>query len=97
MDRGIHTAAIGVKSTSLAGEALQRITGKVSAISEVNDQIAAATEEQHTTSVLIQQYVAEMEAGSQKVRVTTADMGGISVDIQNISERLQSITNQFKV
>jgi methyl-accepting chemotaxis protein len=97
MARGINTAAIGVKSTSLAGEALQRITGKVSAISEVNDQIAAATEEQHTTSVLIQQYVAEMEAGSQKVRVTTADMGGISVDIQNISERLQSITNQFKV
>ncbi len=40
MDRGIHTAAKGVQSTSLAGEALQRITGKVSAISEVNDQIA---------------------------------------------------------
>ncbi|MBB1321697.1 MULTISPECIES: methyl-accepting chemotaxis protein [unclassified Shewanella] len=97
MDRGIHTAAKGVQSTSLAGEALQRITGKVSAISEVNDQIATATEEQHTTSVLIQQYITEMETGSQKVRVTTADMGGISVDIQNISERLQSITNQFKV
>ena len=97
MARGIHTAAKGVQSTSLAGEALQRITGKVSAISEVNDQIATATEEQHTTSVLIQQYITEMETGSQKVRVTTADMGGISVDIQNISERLQSITNQFKV
>ncbi|ABI72177.1 methyl-accepting chemotaxis protein [Shewanella frigidimarina] len=97
MARGINTAAIGVKSTSLAGEALQRITEKVSAISEVNDQIAAATEEQHTTSVLIQQYVTEMEVGSQKVRVTTADMGGISVDIQNVSERLQSITSQFKV
>jgi methyl-accepting chemotaxis protein len=97
MARGINTAAIGVKSASLAGEALQRITEKVSAISEVNDQIAAATEEQHTTSVLIQQYVTEMEVGSQKVRVTTADMGGISVDIQNVSERLQSITSQFKV
>ena len=97
MARGINTAAIGVKSTSLAGEALQRITEKVSAISKVNDQIAAATEEQHTTSVLIQQYVTEMEVGSQKVRVTTADMGGISVDIQNVSERLQSITSQFKV
>tara|TARA_R110001592_G_scaffold200393_1_gene449203 strand:+ start:541 stop:2157 length:1617 start_codon:yes stop_codon:yes gene_type:complete len=97
MARGINTAAIGVKSASLAGEALQRITEKVSAISKVNDQIAAATEEQHTTSVLIQQYVTEMEVGSQKVRVTTADMGGISVDIQNVSERLQSITSQFKV
>jgi methyl-accepting chemotaxis protein len=97
MQRGIETADKGVQSTSTAGEALTSITKKVSAISEVNDQIAAATEEQHNTSVLIQQYVAEMESGAQKVRATTADMGGISVDIQNISEKLQSITNQFKV
>ena len=97
MQRGIETADKGVQSTSTAGEALTSITKKVSAISEVNDQIAAATEEQHNTSVLIQQYVAEMESGAQKVRATTTDMGGISVDIQNISEKLQSITNQFKV
>ncbi|AZG72977.1 methyl-accepting chemotaxis protein [Shewanella livingstonensis] len=97
MQRGIKTADKGVKSTSMAGDALTSITHKVSAISEVNDQIATATEEQHNTSVLIQQYVTEMESGAQKVRATTADMGGISVDIQNISEKLQSITNQFKV
>ncbi|MGI2112662.1 methyl-accepting chemotaxis protein [Shewanella frigidimarina] len=97
MQRGIKTADKGVKSTSMAGDALTSITHKVSAISEVNDQIATATEEQHNTSVLIQQYVTEMESGAQKVRATTADMGGISVDIQNISEKLQSITNQFRV
>ncbi|WP_350431097.1 methyl-accepting chemotaxis protein [Shewanella sp. H8] len=97
MQRGIKTADKGVQSTSMAGDALTSITHKVSAISEVNDQIATATEEQHNTSVLIQQYVSEMESGAQKVRATTADMGGISVDIQSISEKLQSITNQFKV
>ncbi|MGX9461466.1 methyl-accepting chemotaxis protein [Shewanella sp. A14] len=97
MQSSIETAEKGVNSTSVAGNALTNITSKVSAISEVNEQIAAATEEQHNTSILIQQYVAEMENGAQKVRATTADMGGISVDIQNVSERLQSITNQFKV
>ncbi|WP_445773676.1 methyl-accepting chemotaxis protein [Shewanella sp.] len=97
MQRGIETAEKGVQSTSTAGDALTSITNKVSAISEVNDQIAAATEEQHNTSVLIQQYVAEMESSAQKVRATTTDMGGISVDIQNVSEKLQFITNQFKV
>jgi methyl-accepting chemotaxis protein len=96
MQRGIETAEKGVQSTSTAGDALTSITNKVSAISEVNDQIAAATEEQHNTSVLIQQYVAEMESSAQKVRATTTDMGGISVDIQNVSEKLQFITNQFK-
>lgn len=97
MDRSINTAAKGVQSTSLAGEALKRIMDKVSAISEVSIQIANATEEQHSTSSLIEQYVTDMETSAQKVKGTTAEMGGISVDIQNVTEKLQSITDQFKV
>ncbi|WP_394130045.1 methyl-accepting chemotaxis protein [Shewanella maritima] len=97
MQRGIETADEGVKSTSLAGDALISITEKVSAITVVNEQIAAATEEQHTTSKLIEQYVSEIESNALKVKSTTEDMGGISYDIQNVSKRLQTITDQFKV
>ncbi|WP_244325761.1 methyl-accepting chemotaxis protein [Shewanella aestuarii] len=97
MQRGVGTATDGVKSTILAGDALTSITNKVSAISVVNEQIATATEEQHNTSVLIQQYVAEIEANALKVKSTTEDMGGISYDILNVSKQLQVITNQFKV
>ncbi|WP_342343047.1 methyl-accepting chemotaxis protein [Shewanella salipaludis] len=97
MQRGIETAAEGVKSTSLAGDALTSITAKVSAITVVNDQIAAATEEQHNTSEQIQDYVADIEKYSLNVKTTTDEMGNISADIQNISRRLQSITGQFKV
>ncbi|QYJ87602.1 methyl-accepting chemotaxis protein [Shewanella mesophila] len=97
MQRGIETADDGVKSTSLAGEALLSITDKVSAIVVVNEQIAAATEEQHTTSELIQQFVAEIESNAQKVKVTTDELGGVSYDIENVSKQLRTITEQFRV
>ncbi|MDO6640433.1 methyl-accepting chemotaxis protein [Shewanella sp. 5_MG-2023] len=97
MQRGIETAEEGVKTTSLAGDALINITNKVSAISVVNDQIAAATEEQHNTSELIQQYVADIETNAAKVKMTTDEMGGISHDIEGVSQQLQTITGQFKV
>lgn len=97
MQRGIKTANDGVKSTALAGDALTKITNKVSAINIVNEQIAAATEEQHNTSELIQQYVTDIENNALKVKNTTHEMGGISFDIQNISKRLHLITDQFKV
>ncbi|MBR9727045.1 methyl-accepting chemotaxis protein [Shewanella intestini] len=97
MQRGIETADQGVKTTSLAGDALTSITIKVSAITEVNEQIAAATEEQHTTSKLIEQYVSDIETKGSQVKSTTDEMGAISYDIQNISKNLQVITDQFKV
>jgi methyl-accepting chemotaxis protein len=97
MQRGINIANDGVKSTALAGDALTGISNKVSAINVVNEQIAAATEEQQNTSELIQQYVSDIENNALKVKNTTHEMGGISFDIQNISKRLQLITDQFKV
>ncbi|WP_282166120.1 methyl-accepting chemotaxis protein [Shewanella japonica] len=97
MQRGIETAEEGVKTTSLAGDALISITNKVSAITVVNEQIAAATEEQHNTSELIQQYVADIETNAAKVKMTTDEMGGISYDIEGVSKQLQNITGQFKV
>ncbi len=97
MQRGIETAEEGVKTTSLAGDALINITSKVSAITVVNDQIAAATEEQHNTSELIQQYIADIETNAAKVKMTTDEMGGISYDIEGVSQQLQKITGQFKV
>jgi methyl-accepting chemotaxis protein len=97
MQRGVETANEGVNTATLAGGALESIANKVNAISIVNEQIAAATEEQHNTSVLIQQYVADIESNALKVKSTTEDMGGISYDILNVSKQLQVITNQFKV
>lgn len=97
MQRGIETADEGVKSTSLAGDALISITDKVSAIVIVNEQIATATEEQHNTSLLIQQYVAEIETNSEKVKFTSDELGEISYDIEKVSNQLGAITEQFKV
>lgn len=97
MQRGIETADEGVRNTSLAGDALISITDKVSAIVVVNEQIATATEEQHNTSLLIQQYVAEIETNSEKVKFTSDELGEISYDIEKVSNQLGAITEQFKV
>lgn len=97
MQRGIETANEGVNSTSLAGDALVSITDKVSAIVVVNEQIATATEEQHNTSLLIKQYVSEIEENSEKVKFTSDELGGISHDIEMVSNQLGAITEQFKV
>ena len=97
MDQGSKRAQGSVKQAEQAGEALAGIIEIVGTISSMNDQIAAATEEQNATSAAIAntvndicQLADESAQGSQQL----ANVGGQLVDL---SQELRQVTGQFKI
>ena len=97
MDRATSLAQQAVAQSEKSGQSLQQITGSVSGITAVNNQIAAATEEQHATSQLIQGYVTEIQQMAQSAIKATGELGDVSAELRSVTERLQHVATQFKV
>ena len=97
MERAKSLAQQAVSQSGKSGQSLQQITGSVSGITAVNNQIAAATEEQHATSQLIQGYVEEIQKMAQDAIAATGELGNVSAELRSVTERLQHVATQFKV
>ena len=97
MSRGTSKAGSSVDQSATAGESLLNITDKVGGIVDINTQIAAATEEQNQTSELISQYVEDIQTMAQDAISSTSKLDGVSQSIQELSERLNTVANQFRV
>ncbi|WP_026970793.1 methyl-accepting chemotaxis protein [Aliagarivorans marinus] len=97
MSRGTAKARESVEQSGQAGDSLNMITDKVGGIVMINNQIAAATEEQNQTSQLIQQYVAEIQEMAQEAVTSTTELDVISQKLHEASENVTTVTNQFKV
>ena len=97
MERATTLAQQAVAQSEKSGQSLQQITGSVSGITAVNNQIAAATEEQHATSQLIQGYVTEIQQMAQSAIKATGELGDVSAELRSVTERLQHVATQFKV
>lgn len=97
MARGTDMARRGVEQSDVAGNSLRAITDKVSAITVVNSQIATATEEQAQTSQLIQGYVHEIHQMAQDAIGATSELDEVSRTLQQVTERLNEVTGQFRV
>ena len=97
MERAKSLAQQAVSQSGKSGQSLQQITGSVSGITAVNNQIAAATEEQHATSQLIQGYVEEIQKMAQDAIAATGELGNVSAELGVVTEHLQHVATQFKV
>jgi Methyl-accepting chemotaxis protein len=97
MEHAKTLAQQAVGQSGKSGQSLQQITGSVSGITAVNNQIAAATEEQHATSQLIQGYVEEIQQMAQSAIRATGELGDVSAELRSVTERLQHVATQFKV
>ena len=97
MERATSLAQQAVAQSEKSGQSLKQITGSVSGITAVNNQIAAATEEQHATSQLIQGYVTEIQQMAQSAIKATGELGDVSAELRSVTERLQHVATQFKV
>ncbi|MBD1390986.1 methyl-accepting chemotaxis protein [Neiella sp. HB171785] len=97
MDRGNSMATSSVQQSSSAGQSLATITEKVAAITVVNDQIATATGEQHQTSQQIQDLVDEIQQMAHQATTSTSELDQISQAIRSVTQKLTSVTGQFKV
>ncbi|MGF1690425.1 methyl-accepting chemotaxis protein [Photobacterium kagoshimensis] len=97
MHQGLRQTEDGVTSAAMAGESLRSITEKVAGITVVNDQIASATEEQHQTSLIIQQQLQEFNRSAEQVSSSSDRLGIASDQLVGVVDQLSQSTAQFKV
>ena len=97
MQKGTETVAEGREMAHQAGEALQGIVREVEQVEDRVSQIAAANEEQSTTSEQISRNVAQIS------EVTTDSAQGLNQisealdELNRLSERLNQLTDEFEV
>ncbi|MDO6688003.1 MULTISPECIES: methyl-accepting chemotaxis protein [unclassified Agarivorans] len=97
MNRGIEQAGLSVEQSAQAGKSLMDITGKVESIHAVNEQIAAATEQQTKTSDLIHNSVNDIQQISLAVAKSSSEIDNVSEDVRQVTQRLSEVISQFKV
>ncbi|ARU55357.1 methyl-accepting chemotaxis protein [Oleiphilus messinensis] len=88
------------QSVSLAGTAgtsLQAISATVNTIDSMNDQIAAATEEQQTVSALMVQHVEETQQQTEQAGHYSQDLLTLSNELNGMAMSLSTVAQKFKV
>ena len=86
-----------VEESLLAEQSLQRITSDVREITERNEMIAAATEEQEQTSSSIDDNVDEINAMAEGTEKSVGEVNTVAQHIDQVTGNLSQLTNQFKV
>jgi len=97
MDQGKEQAKKSVQQAGATGESLEAITAKVTSITDMNQQIAGATEEQQTAANSIQQNVVGMRDASQMAEQNTFKVSDLSTSLQGLAHQLEKVASQFKV
>ena len=97
MEHSVSKAHQGVDATTESGEILNRILRNVQQISELNEQIAAATYEQSTTFNEVTGHMTDMHRNAEAVMESTDELDSVSRDIQKVSTGLHSVASQFRV
>ncbi|MGF1720947.1 methyl-accepting chemotaxis protein [Vibrio kyushuensis] len=84
------------KQTVLAVESIQKIVDQISEVFDMNAQIATASEEQSMVSAEIDRNITQIAdlAGSTALQVSKT--GESSLEVINVSHKLQGIVGQFK-
>jgi len=97
MDQGKEQAKKSVEQAGATGASLEAITAKVTSITDMNQQIAGATEEQQTAANSIQQNVVGMRDASQMAEQNTFKVSDLSTSLQGLANQLEKVASQFKV
>lgn len=86
-----------VEESLLAEKSLQRITADVKEITERNEMIAAATEEQEQTSSSIDTNVNKINEMAEGTAKSIGEVNSVAQHIDQVTGNLSKLTNQFKV
>ena len=97
MSHGKEQAKKSVDQAGATGASLQAITAKVTSITDMNQQIANATEEQQRFANDIQRNVLGMRDASQSAEQNTDRVNNLSSSLQNLADQLQKVALQFRV
>ncbi|MGX5173409.1 methyl-accepting chemotaxis protein [Aliikangiella sp. IMCC44653] len=86
-----------VEQASDAGESLKVITGTVTAINKMNEEIAHDTANQTSISTRLVESVIDIQEKTQESSEASAQLSNVSEELSKLASVLESITTQFKV
>ena len=97
MEQGQHKARQSVDQAAVAGDSLQKITGSVATINQMNTQIASATEEQQQTSSFIQDSVENIREIAESAASYSTEVAQYTERLREVTGTLGAVAGQFKV
>ncbi|MCK5791127.1 MAG: methyl-accepting chemotaxis protein [Ketobacter sp.] len=95
MAEGRKQAELSVEQALKAGESLQAITGGIGSISAMNEQIAAAVEQQTAAADSISRTLHSMGDASATGATQASELGRLQKEIQNTAQELENIVNRY--
>lgn len=87
----------GVELTRKAGAALMTITERVASIQSMNQQIAAAAEEQHAVAEEISRNVINVRDISEQTASASEETAASSIELARLGNELQGMVSRFRV
>ena len=97
MTQSQDRAKSSVEQVEDTGETLGAISNRVASIADMNNQIAAATEEQDATTKLIQSSVSSLSEAADRVVESTSEVNVLGDELRGFSRQLSSVASQFRV
>ncbi len=97
MDNSRELTVSSVELTRRAGGSLENITKTVSAIQAMNQQIAAAAEEQSATAEEINRSILNVRDVSEQTSAASEETAASSVELARLGNHLQIMVSKFKV
>ncbi|MCG6573766.1 methyl-accepting chemotaxis protein [Pseudomonas sp. AF32] len=97
MDNSRGLTDSSVELTRLAGGSLENITRTVSAIQSMNQQIAAAAEQQSAVAEEINRSVQNVRDVSEQTSAASEETAASSAELARLGVHLQSLVGRFKV
>lgn len=97
MDQNRAKATETVDQAAKAGEYLKSITQGVSAIFDMNCQIAVASEEQSSVAANVSMSISNIQTVSESTSAAAAQTSTSSQQVASLSDRLKDLVGQFRV
>ncbi|MGA9224400.1 MAG: methyl-accepting chemotaxis protein [Pseudomonas graminis] len=97
MDNSRELTVSSVELTRRAGTSLENITRTVSAIQSMNQQIAAAAEEQSATAEEINRSVLNVRDVSEQTSAASEETAASSVELARLGSHLQGLVSRFRI
>lgn len=97
MKKGVKQAQETVTHASVAGDALQSITNSISSISDMNTQIASASEQQTIVAEEINRNIVNITEVSEQTSGGARQTASSSQSLTDLANDLQQTVNRFKI
>ncbi|MBV1874209.1 MAG: methyl-accepting chemotaxis protein [Gammaproteobacteria bacterium] len=97
MEQGQQSAKQSVDYADKTGGSLAEVGAKIASISDMNFQIASATEEQQRTSQTINKNVEGIRDGAESSVGVAGNVADLTESLGTVTGQLKSVARQFKV